>query len=95
VISRFTDLAKNYVYNAGICDFPTNYLIGIIIPWFGGTILAHTDLIQYIINYTGIFISLFLFFASPMYLWSIQLEESQTYQRNFKHSLKMILQGER
>mmetsp|Transcript_25459 Transcript_25459/g.24789 ORF Transcript_25459/g.24789 Transcript_25459/m.24789 type:complete len:144 (-) Transcript_25459:391-822(-) len=95
VVVRQQLFAKYFIYIGGVCEVPCNYFNGIFLPWILAILLYHIQLFGYLINWTSLLFSLFIYFVAPMFLYTKSIKEAMVYETNFKQSLEMIYEGDK
>ncbi|CDW90104.1 UNKNOWN [Stylonychia lemnae] len=95
VVIRSSLMAKYLIYIGGICEVPSNYFCGIILPWILGVVINHMQIYAYLINWTALITHLYVQFVCPMFMWSKSVKEAQVYELNFKQSLQMMVEGDK
>lgn len=95
VVVRSQLMAKYFIWIGGMCDVPSNYFTGIVLPWVIGAVINHLQLYAYLVNWTALITCFYTQFVCPMFMWSMSIKEAKIYEDNFKQSLQMIFEGER
>lgn len=60
VVIRSSLLAKYFIYIGGMCEVPSNYFIGMILPWILGAVINHMQIFAYLINWTALVTNLYV-----------------------------------
>lgn len=80
VVVRSSLLAKYFIYIGGMCEVPSNYFCGIILPWIMGAIVNHLQVYAYLINWTALLTHLYVQFVCPMFMWQRTAKEAHIYE---------------
>lgn len=91
VVVRCSLFAKYFIYIGGMCEAPTNFIAGVVLPWVLGAVINHLQIYSYLINWTALCTSMFVQWVCPMFLWAKASKEASIYEANFKASMQMIL----
>jgi len=60
VVIRSSLMAKYLIYIGGLCEVPSNYFCGIILPWILGAVINHMQIYAYLINWTALITHLYV-----------------------------------